>query len=58
MTKLRLTGEQFKAFQKSLEKDQKKNPNTNVQIFVQSDSKTASGGFGFVFDSSVLSSLH
>ena len=58
MTKLRLTGEQFKTFQKSLEKDQKKYPDTNVQIFVESDSKTASGGFGFTFDSSVLRSLH
>jgi hypothetical protein len=57
MTKLRLSGEQFKAFQKSLERDQKKKPDANVQIFVESDSVTASGGFGFTFDPLVFRGL-
>jgi hypothetical protein len=57
MTTLRLNSKQFKAFQESLEKDQMKKPDANVQIFIESDSVTASGGFGFMFDSSVLGSL-
>jgi hypothetical protein len=58
MTTLRLPKEQFKKFQKALEKEQTKAPDANVQISVESNSKTASGGFGFTFDSSVLCSLH
>lgn len=57
MTILPLSKEQFKRFQKALEKDQTKTPDSNSKIFVESNSKTASGGFGFTFDSSVLRSL-
>jgi hypothetical protein len=57
MIVLPLSKKQFKEFQKTLEKDQTKTPNANIQIFIESNSKTASGGFGFSFDSSVLRSF-
>jgi hypothetical protein len=57
MVTLKLTKEQFKEFQHSLETAQTKTPDANVQVFIESNSKTASGGFGFESNPSVFRSL-
>ncbi|MFI5253496.1 MAG: hypothetical protein ACHQQQ_13810 [Bacteroidota bacterium] len=54
MVRLQLSSEQFKRFQENLESEQSADAKKNVQIWIESDSATASGGFGFAFDPFVV----